>query len=416
MMRQPLWAKRQVMTQISNVAARRIFLARHGLAGPRPETLLQEIELLGFVQIDSIDTVARAQHMILAARRKSYRQPQLATALERKRDLFEHWTHDAAAIPTEYFPYWRLRFERDKARLAERWRRWRKAGFEDEINRVLTRVRDHGPTMARELEDAVATPPREAGSAGWWDWRPSKTALEYLWRTGVLAVSGRRGFQKAFDLTERVIPAAALAFTPTEAETIHWAGASALDRLGFATSGEIAAFWATITPAEAKAWAASRLGDDVVEIKVVSADGRVRTVLARPGLVDEAKAAPPASSAIRVLSPFDPVLRDRKRAEWLFGFDYRIEIFVPAAKRRYGYYVFPLLEGETLIGRIDMKRNGPGGPLEIRACWLEPGVKPARGRIERLERELVRVARYAKADGVTFLNGWLQDQQPAPRG
>ena len=395
-----------VAARIANAAARRLFLERHGLSGFRPESLIGEIDRLGFVQIDSIDTVARAQHMILAARRKSYRAPQLANLLERKRDLFEHWTHDAAAIPTAYYPFWRLRFERDGARLTERWRRIRRAGFEEEIDWVLRRIRDNGPMMARDFDDREATP---AAKGGWWDWRPSKTALEYLWRTGVLAIAHRRGFQKAFDLTERVIPPNHLSTEADETETVAWAASSALERLGFATPREIAAFWATITPTEAKAWAEHRLGSDLIEIEVEGASGQIRRVLGRPDVMRAAAEAPPASTSIRVLSPFDPALRDRRRASWLFGFDYRIEIFVPAEQRRYGYYVFPLLEGERLIGRIDMKRVGPGGVLTVRACWFEPGVKAGAGRIARLERELRRVARYAGAIDVKFENDWLQE-------
>lgn len=394
-----------VEARIANSAARRLFLERHGLSGARPKSLVDEVNKLGFVQIDSIDTVARAQHMILAARRKTYRPPQLASLLERKRDLFEHWTHDAAAIPTDFYPFWRLRFERDGARLSERWRRVRRAGFEDEIDRVLGRISAAGPMMARDFEDSETAP---ATKGGWWDWRPSKTALEYLWRTGVLAIAHRRGFQKAFDLTERVIPPNHLSAQSDAAETVAWAASSALDRLGFGTPGEIAAFWATISLAEAQAWAERRLGQDLIEIEVEGADGQTRRVLGRPDVARAAAEASPASTAIRVLSPFDPALRDRRRASWLFGFDYRIEVFVPAEKRRYGYYVFPLLEGERLIGRIDMKRAGPGGVLVVRACWFEPGVKTGVGRIARLERELQRVARYSGAADVMFENNWLR--------
>ncbi|MEQ9122462.1 MAG: crosslink repair DNA glycosylase YcaQ family protein, partial [Alphaproteobacteria bacterium] len=343
-------------------AARRLFLARHGLAGAQSPDLLAEIERLGFVQIDSIATVERAHHMILASRRKSYRPQHLKTLHERRREVFEHWTHDAAAIPTRFYPYWRLRFRRDEARLLDRWRRWRRDGFEARIDDMLAHVRDAGPVMAR---DVGGDEPR--GGGGWWDWHPSKTALEFLWRTGALAVSGRQGFQKQFDLAERVIPADRLAERPSEAATIDWACSAALDRLGFAASGDIARFWELVTPAEAKDWAAERLGDSLVEIEVEGHDGKARRMLARPDVLDAAAEAPKPTTAIRILSPFDPALRDRKRAAWLFGFDYRIEIFVPEAKRRYGYYVFPVLEGDRPIGRIDMKREGPGGPLAVRA-------------------------------------------------
>ena len=384
-------------------AARRLFLARHGLAGERPPDLLGEIERLGFVQIDSIATVERAHHMILASRRKTYRPQHLKTLHERRREVFEHWTHDAAAIPTRFYPYWRLRFRRDEARLLDRWRRWRRDGFEARFEEMLAHVREAGPVMAR---DVGGDEPR--GGGGWWDWHPSKTALEFLWRTGALAVSGRQGFQKQFDLAERVIPAERLAESPSEEDTIDWACSAALDRLGFATAGEIAKFWDLATLDEAKAWAAGRLGESLVEIEVEGRDGKMRRMFARPDVMDAAAEAPKPTAAIRILSPFDPALRDRKRAAWLFGFDYRIEIFVPEARRRYGCYVFPVLEGDRLIGRIDMKREGAGGPLAVRAFWPEAGVDVGSGRRERLDRALERTARFAGADGVVFAEGWLR--------
>lgn len=400
----PILGGRVSRPRLNNGAARRLFLNRHGL-GPDggTGTLIDLIDRLGFVQLDSVDTVSRAQHMILAARRKSYRPAELKRLQERQRGLFEHWTHDAAVIPMAFYPHWQARFRRDEVRLRARWRSWRREGFEERLDDVLAHVADHGPVMARDVGEEEG----RGSGAGWWDWRPSKTALEFLWRTGRLAVAGREGFQKVFDLAERVVPAGLLAAAPEHGETVDWACAAALDRLGFATSGEIAAFWETATPAEAKQWCAAHLGQDLIEVEIEDADGGVRNAFARPDIV--AAAAPDPTGAVRVLSPFDPALRDRKRAERLFGFRYRIEIFVPAEKRQYGYYVFPLLEGDRLIGRIDMKRDGPGGPLVVRAMWPELGVRMGRGRRTRLERELDRVARYAAADSVQFSDGWLRE-------
>lgn len=397
---------RPMSIRLNNHAARRLFLERHGLAGERRPDLLSEIERLGFVQVDSVNTVERAHHMILAARRKSYRPQHLKTLLERRRGLFEHWTHDASVIPMAYFPYWRRRFERDRTRLLERWRLYRREGFDAHFESVLAHVRDTGPVMAREVGEGA--PSSNAKGAGWWDWRPEKTALEFLWRTGALAVSGRVGFQKIFDLTERVVPDDILHARMSPEEGLEWAGGGAIDRLGFATSGEVAAFWETLSAAEAKAWCADRVGRDLIEIEVEGADGRVRTAYARPDVEAAAASTPPPTAGVRILSPFDPALRDRKRAEWLFGFRYRIEIYTPAAKRRYGYYVFPVLEGARLIGRIDMRRAGSGGTLAVRAFWPEHGVRMGKGRLDRLERELDRMAKFAGASCVSFENDWLR--------
>jgi uncharacterized protein YcaQ len=394
----------KTLPQIPNAAARRLFLDRHGLSAPAPAGkagLLSQIESLGFVQVDSINTVERAHHMILFARRPSYRPKHLAPLLEKDRALFEHWTHDASVIPTEFYPHWRLRFDRDAERLKARWREWRRNGFEAKFGDVLAHIRDNGPAMSRELGGD-----EEKSNGGWWDWHPSKTALEYLWRTGDLAVCRREGFQKVFDLSERVIPDHHRAPQPHAAETIDWACAGALDRLGFATPGELAAFWDAVTPAEAKDWCASRLGQDLIEAEVAGADGHPRRVFARPDIVETAADAPAPTGAIRILSPFDPAIRDRNRTERLFGFHYRIEVFVPEPKRKYGYYVFPLLEGDRLIGRIDMRRRGEA--LAVAALWPEPGVRFGKGRLARLEAALDRMARFAGCARVTFANDWIR--------
>ncbi len=394
---------------IDNRTARWLFLDRHGLSqSPALKQskagLLALIERLGFVQVDSINTVERAHHMILFSRNQTYRREHLQSLLERDRTLFENWTHDAAIIPTRFYPYWRHRFEREAARLKARWRNWRRDGFEQKFDQVLSRVRDRGPTMAREVGDG-----EHRSGAGWWDWHPSKTALEFLWRTGSLAVDCRAGFQKVYDLAERVIPDGLRDGGIDEAVFVEWKCASALQRLGVATPGELAAFWGVLSPDEARDWCARRLETELVEVAVETADsGNPRRLLACPELLDALGDLPPPPSRIRVLSPFDPMIRDRQRTARLFGFDYRIEVFVPAAKRRYGYYVFPLLEGDRLIGRLDMKRQGQSGVLSVNGLWLEPGVRLGSGRMDRLEAELDRVRRFVCCDRVEMANGWLK--------
>ncbi len=396
---------------IDNRTARRLFLARQGLAFPPHRKLddaglLALIEHLGFVQLDSIQTVERAHHMILFARNQTYRQKQLHRLVERDGALFENWTHDAAVIPSRFFPYWRLRFAREEARLRERWRKWRGGDFEAELEDVLRHVSGNGRVMARELGNDDESGRKSSG--GWWDWHPSKTALEYLWRCGHLAVAARDGFQKVYDLTERTLPRCHLEAAPCEAETVDWACRSALERLGIATSGEIAAFWDLVTPAEAKAWCAARRGGELEEVMVANAQGgRPRAAFCFAD-ADPGAELPEPPKRLRVLSPFDPLIRDRKRCERLFGFHYRIEVFVPAARRRYGYYVFPLLEGDRLIGRLDMKHERDSGALKVKGLWLEPKVKLSAARRNRLEAELERQRRFTGADRVAFKNGAIK--------
>ena len=390
---------------LDNLKARHIFLARHGLAG-RPSgsgkgtDLKGVLDHLGFVQLDSVNTFARAHDLILWSRRQQYRAKALQHLLHRDRQVFEHWTHDAAIIPIESFAHWRLRFARDEALLSSRWKEWRRDDFHAKIDDVLKRISDHGACTSGQVGEGESR-----GSGGWWDWHPSKTALEYLWRSGQVSVLRREGFTKVYDLTERVIPADQLNRRHHPQETINWCCAGALDRLGFATSGELAAFWDHVTPAEAKAWCAASLADGtVIEVDIESVDGKLRRAIARPDIMDLDVAAP--APRIRVLSPFDPALRDRKRVERLFGFNYRIEIFVPAPKRKYGYYVFPVIEGDRLIGRIDMKRTD--GALAVRAFWPEVGVKMGVGRLKALQAELERAAAFGGCGAVNYEDGWVR--------
>lgn len=393
--------------RLSNTAARRLFLDRHGLLAPpsggtRRAEVADTIRALGFVQVDSVNTLARAHDLILWSRRPAYQPDHLHALHARDRAVFEHWTHDASVIPVEFYPHWRLRFARDAERLAPRWRDWQGTAFEDRFDTVLDRIARDGECTSGELAEGEAR-----GSTGWWDWHPSKTALEYLWRTGQIAVKRRDGFRKVYDLTERVIPHAHRSPTPDPEETIDWACNAALDRLGFATSGEIAAFWKLATPEEAKAWVAREAAAGrIEEIIVEGSDGTSRRSWARPGTADTALPAP--SDRVRLLSPFDPSLRDRNRAERLFGFFYRIEIFVPEPKRTYGYYVFPVLEGDTLIGRIDAKAQRDTGTLAVRAFWPEAGIRMGKGRLTRLMTELDRVCRLAGCDRVEFAPDWLR--------
>lgn len=391
---------------IGNKEARRLFLRLHGLSeAPRTalngDGLVNMIEQLGFVQIDSINTVERAHHQILFSRNQTYRQKQLAHVHHKRQDVFENWTHDAAIIPSVFYPYWKHHFARVRKKLRERWRKWRREGFEDLIDEIRDRIASDGPAMSRDF----ARSNTKKGD-GWWDWHPEKTALEYLWRTGEIAVLRRDGFQKVYDLSERVIPQPHFHTEVSRQDFIDWACNAALDRLGFATTGEIAAFFDLVSPAEARHWAEAQ-GKDLVETAVECAGSeKARLCLARPDIIDIAVSTPPPPGRLRVLSPFDPVLRDRARTERLFGFRYRIEVFVPQAKREFGYYVFPLLERDRLVGRIDMKHNRSSGQLTVKALWLERKIRFSSGREQNLMSELSRVQRFTGAERLEFADGW----------
>jgi hypothetical protein len=396
---------------VPNPTARRLFLDRHALAeapsGPANAQALQGlIERIGFVQVDSINTVARAHDMILWSRRQSYRPVALKRLLERDRSLWEHWTHDASILPVRLHGVWQHRFARDAVRLEANWRSWFREGYEAQFDTILNRIARDGPVGTSDVGEGEVR-----GKGGWWDRHPSKTALEWLWRTGRIAVTRRDGFQKIYDLTERVIPEEHRRPVPEEA-VVDWACQSALDHLGFATPGEIAAYWKAISPEEARHWCRRKIDSgDVIEVEVEGALGQRRKMLAYPRTM--AADVPDPAPRLRILSPFDPALRDRDRAEFLFGFRYRIEVFVPEAKRVFGYYVFPVLEGDRVVGRIDVKAFRDAGVLRVKAFWPEAGVRLTKQRRARLEAELDRLARFAGCERVEFQEGWERETVPA---
>lgn len=398
---------------IPNPVARRLFLDRHALSaapvGPASGQALHDlIERIGFVQVDSINTVARAHDMILWSRRQSYRPAALKRLLERDRSLWEHWTHDASILPVRLHGVWQHRFRRDEERLHRNWKSWFRDGFEAQFDSILNRIAKDGPVGTADVGEGEVR-----GKGGWWDWHPSKTALEWLWRTGRLAITRRDGFAKIYDLTERVIPEVHRVPVP-EAEVSDWACRSALRHLGFGTSGEIAAYWKAVGPEAAKDWCRSALArGEIIEAEVEGVLGQRRKVFIFPEILEEEPPEP--TPRLRILSPFDPALRDRNRAEFLFGFFYRIEVFVPEPKRVWGYYVFPVMEADRLVGRIDVKAFRDVGALRVKGFWPEVGVKLTNGRRAKLEAELGRLAVFSGCDRVEFLDGWEREALAPPR-
>lgn len=367
-----------------------------------PASVFDLVRRMGFVQLDSINYVERAHHLTLSSRLHAYRREHLARLSEHDRSLFEHWTHDASAVPTEWFTYWKPRFARAAARIrASGWWQERMGGDADRhIDAVRARIVVEGPLRSQDFEHA------RGQSSAWWGWKPQKAALEYLWHTGELSVVRRENFQKVYDLTERVFPELHCAPAPTEEEHAEWACATALERLVVATPKELAGFWAAIDPARAKLWCegAVRQGRIVpVVVEPLEEGGsKPRPSYALPDWERRLKRQPEPPRLTRLLSPFDPVLRDRARTLRLFGFDYRFEAFVPEPARRFGYYVLPVLEGERLVGRIDPKFERAEGLLRVRRVYWEPGVRATRERVRGLKEAAGRLARFVGAARVEW--------------
>lgn len=357
--------------------------------------LLRLVERLGFVQIDSINVVERAHHLILHARSDAYAHAaldRLAGSGAGGKKLFEHWTHDASFIPTKFFAQWRPRFERYEA---SPWLRQRLGPRADAVvAEVRGRIEREGPLRSKDFEAGDG----EKRTGGWWNWKPHKAALEYLWRAGELYVVGRDNFHKVYDLTARAAPELHALPRVGETEHVAWACRSALERLGVATAREVAAFWHAIPATTAIPWLrAARDRGEVIELKVEGEKAPSYALTEVTARLRKLREPPHA----RLLCPFDPVVRDRARLKRLFDFDYRFEAFVPEAKRKHGYYVLPILRGDRFVGRLDPKFDRDRGTLVIRKVWWEAGVDAGALRAE-LELATARLAKFIGAERVEW--------------
>ncbi|MFD0858675.1 winged helix-turn-helix domain-containing protein [Roseovarius aquimarinus] len=375
---------------LDNRTARHLWLGAHGLSGigtgaPDVMALIRQI---GFLQIDTIRNVTRAHNHILWSRNPNYREGMLWPLLGR--ELFEHFTHDASLIPMEVLPLWQRQFARLGAKAAEG--EWFQSGLgRAEIESIRDRIEAEGP-LSTHAFDTKAT------SREMWARPPHKKALDQMWYAGTLATAKRENFVKFYDLGARVFPSQLLQGPPDQ-EAIDALCDLALERLGIATCGEVQRFWAAMSAEEARGWAQRRRP---AQIEVTGADGQRRAAFAAPDLDERLARLSPPSGRLRILNPFDPAVRDRARLARLFGFEYVNEMFVPAAKRRWGYYVYPLLEGDRFVGRTELKADRTKGRLSVTGLWPEPGTRWAAGRQRRFEAELDRLARMIGADRVNW--------------
>lgn len=382
--------------KIRNREARALWLSAQGLSSPptgAPD-VLGIIKRLGFVQLDTIQVVARAHHHILWNRNQHYREPMLNRLLAEDRALFEHFTHDASVLPMEFYPMWRRQFHRLKAK-RESSKYFSSVPGTDARAAIRKRIADEGPLSTHAFDTKVTN------KGKMWARPPHKLALDFMWYAGDLATSHRVNFNKFYDLSERVIPETVRGQDHADEVQVDWLCGAALDRLGFATPGEIQRFWDAADAAEVKTWIA-RAGSSVVPVEIQSADGSWSKALADANIGARLAEADTPTSRLRILNPFDPVIRDRVRLKRLFGFDYRVEMFVPAAKREWGYYVYPLLEGDRFVGRLEVKADRGKGVLNVLNVWPEPGVKWTGARAAKLDAELARFARLASVDEVTW--------------
>ncbi len=375
-------------------------LAAQGFTRARPATVSSRhvhrvMERLGVLQIDSVNVFARSHYLPLFSRLGAY-DPALLDRLflSRTTHYVEYLAHEATFIPVEDWPLWQFRMDAFR-------RRW--AGEDSWLSTnartvewVHAELRDRGPLRPADLR---ADAPRERGT--WWDWDEVKLALEHLWRIGDVAVSGRRGFERTYALAEHVIPEHIRAREVPREEAIRELIRRAARSSGVATTSDLADYYrirdrATIGRAIADL-------QDAGELLPVRVRGWERAGRPLPAWRHRDAALPRRVDAAAILTPFDPVVWFRERALRAFELDYRIEIYVPAAKRRYGYYSLPVLVGDRIVARVDLKADRAASTLQVQSAWWEPQARP--GDAEAIATELRLAAAWQGLEHVS-VSGW----------
>ncbi|MCW3491801.1 winged helix-turn-helix domain-containing protein [Microbacterium sp. SSM24] len=386
-------------SSLSAAEARRIALAAQGFARSRPPVagtrqLNLALARMATLQIDSVNVFARSHYMPLFSRLGPYDTAALDRLLFAHRSPYvEYWAHVAAFIPAADWGLFRFRMDDLRAKYGTK-----ADGFFQSNREIVEWVRaelaDRGPLRPAQIEHDA-----KRGARGpWWDWDVVKNALEYLWMFGEVAIAGRRGFERRYGLAADVIPADVLAAPVPRDEAIRELVRRAAVAYGVATAADIADYW-RIANRPAVLAALHDLTDSG-ELQPVTVDGW--TVAGRPAkawLHSDAH-VPRRVDAAALLTPFDPVVWFRDRAERLFDFEYRIEIYTPAAQRRYGYYSLPVLVGDDVVGRVDLKADRAASTLRVQSAWWEHG-RPS-DAAARVADELRAAARWQSLESISI--------------
>lgn len=349
---------------VSRAEARRIALAAQGFLDPRHvtptmRTVQRAVARTGVLQVDSVNVLQRAHYMPLFSRMGAYDVELLSKATGRRpRRLVEYWAHVQAYMPVELWPVMRHRMDHYRQ---QRGKWWGGAFDEAIVERVLAEVTDRGASTARELDDGA---PRDKLHWGW-NWSEARKALDYLYMSGQLAIAGRnRAFEAIYDLPERVIPGDVLAMaTPSREDAAVELVRRAARSHGVATQRCLADYFRMRVDEVRPAIATLVEAGELLPVRVEG--------WRRPAFLHRDVRRPRAVRARALLSPFDPLVWLRERTEQLFDFHYRIEIYTPKEKRRFGYYVLPFLLDERIVARVDLKADRATGRLVVKSAWAE---------------------------------------------
>jgi uncharacterized protein len=392
--------------------ARRLAIASQGFSTRPPAPSVAHLRKLAArlhaFQIDSVNVLVRAHYVPAFARLGSYRMEALDSLAYRKRELFEYWGHEACLLPISLYPLVRYRMHKHEERTRE-YMRSERGGY---MASVYAEIGERGPITAAELSN----PGRRSG--GWWSWWGSengKATLEHLYDAGLVAIAGRRGFERVYDLTERIIPRAALdAPAPPREAAMKQLICLAARAYGIGALGDLAGYfhldsWRDRMPPGPR-WTHAKGADGG---RVTSSAKRLVSELVEEGRIVPARVEgwkeqaylhpqarfPRSVDARALVTPFDSLVWERSRVERLFGMKYTIEMYVPPPKRVFGYYVCPFLLGDTLVARCDLKADRARKVLMVRSAFLEPG-QDARRVVPELACELRHMQAWLELDRI----------------
>jgi hypothetical protein len=366
------------------LAAQGLVPSLRGLARPDRRHVDKVLDKIGLIQIDSVNALERSHYLPLFSRLGPYSKQLLdgaAYCAQPKRRLFEYWGHEASLLPVALEPLMRWRMKR-AAQGRGVYKEIVKFGEENapRVEELYAQIRDRGPSGVSDLSGD------EKRQGPWWGWHDTKIALEWMFWTGRITTQGRRNFERIYDLPDRVIPQSVRSVaTPREDDAQRELVRIAARALGVATQSDLRDYFRMeVEDTKARVLELVEAGD-LIPVEVEGWQ--------KPAFLSADAKIPARATACALLSPFDSLVWERARTERLFGFRYRLEIYVPAPKREYGYYVLPFLCGDKLVARVDLKADRKEGVLRILAAYAEPGIE--RGRVaSALAGELVSLANW----------------------
>ncbi|MGP2760683.1 winged helix-turn-helix domain-containing protein [Serratia marcescens] len=385
---------------ISLTAARALHLAAQGLLSPlkrqaRPDDVVNAIQRMGLLQIDTISVVARSPYLVLFSRLGAYQPEWLEQALA-GRKLFEYWAHEACFLPIEDFGLLRHRM------LAPHDMGWKYSAdwvqqHQAAMDNLLRHIEQQGPVRSADFSA------EKKGNSGWWDWKPEKRHLEILFTAGKLMVAERRNFHRVYDLTERLLPAwddarHALPAERARRQMLH----RTCRYLGIFRAEWLADYYRLKRVAPKTLLAELQDQGEISPVRVEGLEGQFYVHGSLTELLPLAEQDKLKSTVTSLLSPFDPVVWDRRRALELFNFDYRLECYTPKEKRRYGYFTLPVLHRGELVGRIDAKAHRRQGVFEIISFHAEPRVRFGKRRAQDIRQAIARMAKWHGAQRVAL--------------